>query len=90
LFDRNPDYSSSGNFITDAGVANLFSSLFSHPTLTKLSLAENLLYQCPMMAELLDHNHVLTHLNLSGMDSDFFFFSSSLLRYIFILLMRFR
>lgn len=55
-----------GNFITDAGVANLFSNLFNHPTLKKLSVAENLLYQCPMLAELLDHNHVLTHLNLSG------------------------
>jgi len=55
-----------GNFITDNGVGLLFSSLFGHPTLRSLSLAENILYHCPMLAEFLENNNVIERLNLSG------------------------
>lgn len=37
-----------------------------NPILRSLSLAENLLYVCPLLPELLENNHVITVLNLSG------------------------
>lgn len=44
----------------------MFEALFTNPVLRSLSLAENLLYVCPLLPELLQNNHVLTVLNLSG------------------------
>lgn len=55
-----------GNSITDNGCAHLFEALFTNPILRSLSLAENLLFVCPLLPELLQNNHVMTVLNLSG------------------------